>query len=130
MTEIILALATFRLARLIVTDTILDPPRAWILSRWPGDDTEFTQSVVEHDDQGSWYSAARDTVRLVGIEDDLWVAANPTWFGRWLECVWCVSIWVAVVVVALHHWWAWFQYPAMVLAFSAVAGWVHTYTSE
>lgn len=132
MTEIILALATFRIARLIVADTIFDAPRSWFLSRWPGADTEFEATAVELNDQGLPIIDLGDgTGRpLVRIETDTWVAANPTWPGKLLECVWCVSVWVGAGVVALHVWWDWFQYPAMMLAFSAVAGWLHTYTAE
>jgi hypothetical protein len=40
-------------------------------------------------------------------------------------CTWCTSIWIAAVVVALTRFWPteW-QYPAMLLALSAVAGYM------
>ena len=130
------ALAVHRIARLIVADTILDPPRAWLLSRWPGADTEFTAEAVAITDQGEPIVDMGDPdgrrgAPLVRMDTDTWIAANPRWFGRWLECVWCVSVWVAPVVVWLMATQAsWWQYPAAALAFSAVAGWVHFYTAE
>jgi len=58
-------------------------------------------------------------------------------FRRWLAekyegvlvelvgCIWCLSVWLAVGVVAATYfvpwWWSW---PASALALSAVAGWL------
>lgn len=123
-------LAVFRLSRLIVADSILDRPRAWLLRRWPGDDTEFYDSEVEIDD--STATLVDTGVLVTAIDGDVrtWIAIRPRWLGTWIECVWCNSVWIAVAVVAAREWWDWWQYPATVAALSAVAGIIHTRTSE
>ena len=124
---IVLALATFRISRLVVEDTIFDVPRAWLLSRWPGDDTEFARSVARVDEQGRLFVDGT-TTELVAVEADLLVAANPRWFGRWLECIWCVSVWVAAAVVVVAYNWDSFEWVAVPLALSAAAGWFDSST--
>lgn len=43
--------------------------------------------------------------------------------SKWINCVWCVSIWVgAIVVVVARFAGSWAVYPCAALAFSAVAG--------
>lgn len=94
------ALAVYRLAVLVTRDAIMEPTRAWLLA---------TAKVRAQD---------RATSGLDG--------SKPGLYGRlWnlVTCAWCSSIWAAVLVVALTKlvpgvW----QYPAMGLALSAVAG--------
>jgi len=117
------ALAIFRLSRLVTSDTILDRPRAWLLRRWPGSETEFYDSEVENSEV-----RGRPVVTLEGTRPRLWVVLEPHWFGSLIQCVWCISIWLAVAVVAARQWWDWWQWPALVAAGSAVAGWIHTRT--
>ena len=62
------------------------------------------------------------------VADEEWMASKPRWFGTWLSCAWCVSVWVAAGVVMLRQWWDWWQYPALVAALSAAAGAIHRYT--
>lgn len=87
------ALATFRLSRLVVQDTILDEPRARLLV------------ALERDGHDK-------LAYLVG-------------------CPWCVSPYLAAAVVCARRLAprAWSP-VARTLAFSAVAGIVHTLTSE
>ena len=117
------ALAIFRLSRLVTSDTILDRPRTWLLRRWPGSETEFYDSEVE-DSQ----VRGRPVITLEGTRPRLWVVAEPHWFGSLISCMWCMSVYVAVAVVALRQWWDWWQWPAFVAAGSAAAGWIHTRT--
>jgi hypothetical protein len=45
------------------------------------------------------------------------------WVKTWINCVWCVSVWVGGGVVALARFGgSWAVYPCAALAFSAVAG--------
>jgi len=125
------ALAIFRLSRLVTSDTILDRPRNWLLRRWPGADTEFHDSEVERvEGEGAAYTAVRGrpVTPVPEWSPRLWVVVEPHWFGNLISCVWCVSVYVAVVVVALRAWWDWWQWPALVAAGSAAAGWIHTRT--
>ena len=122
------ALAIFRLSRLVTSDTILDRPRTWLLRRWPGADTEFYDSETDRIDGGTWTLHGRPAAPIPGSNPRLWVAVNPHWFGSLIECVWCMSVYVAVAVVAARAWWDWWQWPALVAAGSAVAGWIHTRT--
>jgi len=123
---VVLALATYRVARFVVEDTLFDKPRAWALTHWPGNDTEFTPEVIER--RGSRYFNEAD-VELVVVrsetEGTTWVAAEPTMLGKWLECVWCVSVWVAAAIVVIDHHWAGFEWVTVPLALSAAAGWIH-----
>jgi len=91
------ALAVFRLTRLVIADTITAGLRERLFGSRPG---------VTRDMGGE---------RIV-------VAAHPR-LAAFLTCPWCVSPYVAAVVVACQALAAavWI-YPACVLAFSAVAG--------
>ena len=125
------ALAIFRLSRLVTSDTILDRPRTWLLRRWPGADTEFYDSETERiEGDGAAYTIVRGrpVAPIPESNPRLWVVVQPHWLGSLAECVWCVSVWIAVVVVALRAWWDWWQWPALVAAGSAAAGWIHTRT--
>ena len=125
------ALAIFRLSRLVTSDTILGRPRNWLLRRWPGADTEFHDSETERiEGKGAAYNAVRGrpVTPVPEWKPRLWVVVEPHWFGNLISCVWCISIYVAVAVVAARAWWDWWQWPALVAAGSAVAGWIHTRT--
>ena len=105
---LVVALAVFRVSRLIVSDTILDTPRLWILTRYPASDTVF----VDWRDDLFW-------VEKVGG----WMAIKPHLIGELISCVWCTGFWISVIAVA-----AWWQSPevawwlALPFALSAVAG--------
>ena len=105
---VVLALGVFRLARLIVTDTILDTPRLWLLERFPSDETIFLEPSGN---------------RIWSPTDDGWIAVKPHPVGQLISCVWCSGFWIAAIVTVL--WWA---YPEIVgwimlpFALSATAG--------
>lgn len=107
---LILTLATFRLARLVIEDTITQPVRTWILGRWPGEDVKY--------DEGDYVKGG--TVK-VGV--DLY-AAEPTSVGnkvaKLLSCYWCASPYIAAVLVVLY-----WQFPEVMfwlLLVAAVSG--------
>lgn len=92
------ALAVYRLTMLVVKDSITTPIRTRLVGR------EHIQRVGNGQGQG------------------LVVAARPK-LAEFLSCPWCVSIWLAAGVVALTQLWpAGWQYAAVALAFSGVAG--------
>ena len=80
---LILALAVFRICRLLIEDEILSGPRDRFWARFPPESTKI---------------------------------------GYLLTCYWCLSIWVAIPVVALYLFVPWLAIPvAAVFALSAVA---------
>lgn len=103
---LILTLAVFRLARLVIEDTITEPLRTAVLSRWPGQDVEYE---------------AGDKVRggVFQIDGKLY-AQEPTATGnkvaKLLGCYWCASPYIAAVVVL--GFWLW---PGPVLWLASVA---------
>lgn len=107
---LILTLAVFRLARLVIEDTITEPLRTWILSRWPGADVKY--------DEG-------DVVRggTIRVGTDLY-AAEPTKTGdkiaKLLSCYWCLSSWLAGLVVLFY--WRWREVGFWLLLVAAVSG--------
>ena len=104
----VLALAVFRVSRLIVSDTILDTPRLWILARWPASDTVFVE-------------ARPHTFWVENVEG--WMTVKPHLIGELVSCVWCTGFWISVIAAV-----GWSQAPdvawwlALPFALSAVAG--------
>ena len=99
---IVLALATFRVSRLIALDSITEPVREWLR-------VKGSLEQVRHTPQGE-----ERRILLVG----LW-----GWLFRLVTCVWCVSIWVAAAIVVMMRFaGGWFEYIAFALALSSIAG--------
>lgn len=125
-------LAVFRLTRLITKDSLLNGPRWWILNRWPSELTTFPDALVT--DRETLTLGGRTIGSLatgVGVflssttDDDgdpLWEARRTFKWTELVECAWCASMWLAAGVVMLEAWWDWWQWPALVLALSAVTG--------
>jgi hypothetical protein len=90
------ALAVYRLAILSSKDKITDPARHWLCIR------AFTKTADPAPGK---------------------LAAMARWLYELVICPWCVSIWLGAAVVALTRFvpGAW-QYAALALAFSGVAG--------
>ena len=98
-------LAVYRLAVLITKDTITEPLREKLRAR-----------VY---DQGERTISDERPLKM----RDYTVKSKLAWLFELVTCPWCVSIYMAAVVVALTKllpgvW----QYPAMGLALSAAAG--------
>ncbi|UOQ43411.1 DUF1360 domain-containing protein [Halobacillus salinarum] len=71
----IFALASFRITRLIVEDTIME----WL--RKP-----FMVTTVHINDQG---------------EEEQWIEPNG-WIGEGLSCFWCVGVWASAFVIIMY----------------------------
>lgn len=115
-------LACYRLTRLIVKDSLFQEARWWVLRRWPSELTTFPESIVTKDEEypnRGWLTEPGPA--LFKTEDGEWVAEGTYKLTELLECGWCASLWVATGVVALRSLWDWWQYPALVLALSALA---------
>jgi hypothetical protein len=92
---VVLALAAFRLSRLFIEDTIFQPVRTAIFSRWPGQDVEYD---------------AGDKVRGGTFsQNGKLYASEPTWTGdriaMLLGCYACTGFWVSLILSVL--WWLW-----------------------
>lgn len=114
-------LAAYRLTRLATTDTF--PPilaaRAWLLRRYPDENTQFGDSEVVD-------GQTETGVRVVPLSLGWWIAERPHWLGELITCPWCASMWLAAGVVLVRDFAAW-RWIALVLAFSAVAGLLSTW---
>lgn len=113
---LILTLAVFRLARLVIEDTITERVRTALLSQWPGEDVKYD---------------AGDKVRggTVRVDGDLY-AAEPTAVGnkvaKLLSCYWCTSFWVALALTVAWYLWPqatfWVALPFALSAGAAIFG--------
>lgn len=88
------ALATHRLTRLIVDDTITEPIRWRILAQWPAAGTAYTDEWLNDDRTATIYGAPVEPADNGGT----YTATTPHWAGELVVCPWCVGWWVAVAV--------------------------------
>lgn len=102
---VLLALAAFRVYRLIGKDTILDRPRAWLL-RLPVD----------------WKEGDRVPK---GYRDKL---------GTFLTCPWCAGFWISGVALTAYciatDWFEWFSFLVVWFALSAVVALIEKVLDE
>lgn len=107
---LVLTLAVFRLARLVIEDTITEPLRTAILSNWPGRNVEYEPG---------------DKVRggTFQLEGKLY-AQEPTATGdkiaELLSCYWCAAPWIAGPLVLAF--WLWPGPVFWLAAVAAIAG--------
>lgn len=80
---VLAALCSFRLTRLITTDTITDQPRRWLLRRFPA-------RVVPLNDTN-------------GDEVEGSATLKPRWLVELVNCDWCLGVWVSAAVVGAVH---------------------------
>lgn len=85
--SVLMALATFRITRLVTQDVITERIREWILIRFPNDDEQYTWQIKH--DVGFQMKQMHEDPR------------SPTFFGRLISCDYCVSVWIAPVVYLL-----------------------------
>ena len=80
---LLLVLATTRLTQLLMHDKILDVPRDWVIER---SERRAGQRAIE-----------------LSAQVPLGVEYRPprAWVATLLSCVWCVSIWAALIVTGL-----------------------------
>lgn len=101
MTLLLAAFAVHRITRLIVADSF--PPvrklRERLLSRWPSEDTVFTDEWVTHT---TGEPETLGGAEVLFVDGAGWVARSPHWLGELVTCVWCASFWIAsLAAVAL-----------------------------
>jgi len=92
---VLLCLASYRLARLLIDDTILQPVRDALFRRCPGENVEYQPK-----DQGM---VRGGTI----IVDGKIFAAEPTWLGdrlaALLSCYACTGFWTSLLLVAGYY---------------------------
>lgn len=114
---VVVALAVYRLTRLVTEDTILEPIRDRILARFPAYDTEY------QDDPGVESPTNAYGRALFESAPGRYYPVDASWLGTLISCAWCSSIWLAGLVTV-----AWYYLPAVTwwlvlpLAFSTIAG--------
>jgi hypothetical protein len=107
---IVITLCVARLCRLVIVDDF--PPIQWaretLLTRWPTDSTVFGDSVVvsqSTDALGYRIGLLKDGKEVFSNGED-WYASKTYRLTELLECPWCLSPWVALIVLT-----AWWFYP-------------------
>lgn len=102
---LLLALATFRLTRLIVFDKIT----AFLRS-------PFIEEVEEVEEDGT--VVAYIEVKGNGIKK---------WIGELLSCYWCTGVWCAVLLLGLYYVWPTvMEFVIIVLAITGAAGFLES----
>lgn len=102
---VVVALAAYRLTRIVTLDTISDPFRAR-LHRWAWNDDDPVEGV---DDEGRPAFFARPR------------AAWRTWVDGLVTCPLCLGVWVSAATYAAWRWWDVAPVRAVIAIF-AVAG--------
>ena len=106
LTLLIYALCVYRMTRVFTTDSITSALRDWL--RVNGH-IEQVRTVLEAGNE----RIERRTGPKPGVIYAAWLL---------LTCSWCVSVWVALVVVIMGHNFAWWIYVCDVFALSSAAG--------
>jgi hypothetical protein len=105
---VVLALSTYRLARLIVVDDVMLWFRSWV-------EDHANKTMIRRD----WMGKTVDTK----------IATRSKFFAvvhALISCLWCVAVWMAAIVLVLWHFqYSWFQYVAYGLALSTLAAITH-----
>lgn len=91
----LLALAAFRVSRVIISDTIFDPVRDWLLTNFPGTD-------VKYDDKDR-HRVKGGTLEINGS----FYAKTPTVVGdriaKLVGCYACTGFWVSLVFAVFFY---------------------------
>lgn len=124
---IVMALATYRLTKLVVEDTF--PPVLWLRDRLVGGWREPTMKEQHHElyPQGEVEEGAFRSVPGLGmftlVDGELQIYGrrwkrSPFWLAELISCPWCASGWVALAVTGGT--WAVVGLPVPLLVWPAV----------
>lgn len=97
-TEVVDALATYRLTRLVVTDALLDEVRVGV-QIWLGEECRRCDHVI---DAHANPPGEAPRCAIVGCSCALYVPRHPK-MAELLGCSWCVSVWIAAGVVVARR---------------------------
>ncbi len=106
---VFLVLAAFRLTTLVVTDSILNRPRAWLHRKFP-----VTGTYVEGNERPK-----RGKARFVNGSEQKWWIDKGTFLGDLTSCAFCTGVWVSVGLGVL---WVLCPPAQVVVSVIAIAG--------
>lgn len=120
-------LVCYRLARLVVKDSLLQEVRWWILNRWPSELTTYPGEIVVPPRLDSTVDTVLSTLKESGREVFLSAETDEDGMNLWkpvktykltelIECVYCASVWISFGVMALNPWHGWLMYFGTSLA--------------
>lgn len=125
-------LATARVTRLVTTDLVTQPIRAWLLNRINHDKPQRATLRAHHRAVNDALTAGTppptDLPALPPLQHP-GTAKTRAWFAYLVECRWCASVWVAYGITIPTLAWAgqpahWFSYALTPLAVSYATGWL------
>ena len=142
---LVIALAAARVAYLLVHDEITRPAREWIWYRWAPENATIRLTGGEGDqeiparmmhrhgldaDGDHVYASDRSDLTDAGYKFNAQIALRrPTFLGKLIECVYCMSFWIAVPMYLAYRLlpteiandlWTWLFMP---VAIWSVANW-------
>jgi hypothetical protein len=125
---LLVALFTYRITRLVTTDSITEPIRNRLLARWPSEDSTFGDDWVT---ESSGEPVTVGGAPVAWLDGEGWIPTRPSKWGELITCPWCASFWVGVLVsVGLWlagvelEWWQWGMLPFGLSAISGLlSGW-------
>ena len=102
----VLALASFRLTTLFVTDTILDRPRNALHRRFP-----ITDTYVDEKPRNK-----RVKAQYVNASEPKWFVSRGTFIGDLTSCYFCLGVWVSVGLGLAWRFADWSHLPIWLVA--------------
>lgn len=97
-TFLVLALAIYRVTRLIVADSLLEPARNWLFGRFP-----YSGSFMDGGPEDKPKRAKRAAFQNTGRGTEArWFVETGTFLGNLLHCFWCIGFWVSVVGTVVY----------------------------
>ncbi len=105
-TFLVAALAVYRISTLIVHDSITADLREWWWKRFPVDDFVYADPTIVEVEQPDGtivpYAKAWPFQREVVEDADWgWIPTSVYKLGELIECIFCVSVWVAAATTAV-----------------------------
>ena len=92
---LVLALAAYRITRLVVEDSLTERPRGWMRRRFPLAGDQFA---------GENSRPKRGKPLYNHTSHPQWVASQDTFVGKLLDCTYCSGAWVSAGVFSAWHW--------------------------
>lgn len=124
---LIVALAAYRITRIITTDSISEPARERIYRwAWVEPDEVLAYAVAQERWAGEslpFQTDADDPPPPLPRRGGL-----RTWLNQLVQCAWCMGVWVSAGTYAVWRWWTWEPVHVLIvmLAVAGVQGWLQS----